>query len=162
MVAIRFAVAIVFVVSLASDAAAGCRGVNLKTRKIQSVQELYSSRSHPGRYFAEATFRRGSGRPLIIYYRRFRSAPGFYRRFIRHHECCHHTLRLKGHPGGDEIGANCCALRRMRASKSLVRRIKSYMIRHDVNSDTVVDYAGQGVAFWRRTAARCPRAARVR
>jgi hypothetical protein len=134
-----------------TEAAAGaCVGVNSQTGQRQSVSELYrTGTSHPRRYFAEATHDRASGRPLIIYYGRYGAAPAYFKSFIRNHECCHHN----GHK--DEIAANCCALRRMGLSASGLAAVRSYIVSKDVNSQTAVDYAGQGSLFWRKTASRC-------
>jgi hypothetical protein len=61
----------------ATDAVGACLGVNRLTEKSQAVQEVFrTSFSHPRRFFAEATHDRGTGRPLIIYYSRYASAPG--------------------------------------------------------------------------------------
>ena len=146
--------------SVAADAA--CWGRNHITGQRQQVREIYrTSYRHPGRFIAEATASK-SGQPLIIYYNRYARLPAFYKSFVRQHECCHHWLRSKGLNSGDEIAANCCALRRMRVSKRTARRIKGYMIRNDINSDVVVNSPGVGLEFWARTIARCPRAARAR
>ena len=143
-------------------AAHACTGINFHTGKRQKVRVIYKTRvSHPGRYIAEATYAPKSGRPLIIYYRRYNSLPGLYKRFVRLHECCHHRA-ARGGAFSDETGANCCALRRMRLSKRQAAFIKSTMIRHNINSDTFATVPGQGAVFWRRTYARCPRAARVK
>jgi hypothetical protein len=134
----------------ATGAAAACAGVNKLTGKSQAVQEIYrTGTSHPRRFFAEATYDRASGRPQIVYYSRYASAPGHFKSFIRNHECCHHN----GHK--DEIAANCCALRRMNLSGSGLAALRSYIVSRDVNSQTVVDYAGQGALFWSKTANRC-------
>jgi hypothetical protein len=134
----------------ADVAVAACTGKNRLTGKSQSVQEIYrTGTSHPRRYFAEATYDRASGRPQIIYYSRYANAPGHFKSFVRQHECCHHL----GHK--DEIAANCCALRRMGLSASGLAALRSYIVSRDVNSQTVVDYAGQGALFWSKTASRC-------
>jgi hypothetical protein len=131
-------------------AAGGCIGVNSQSGKRQSVQETYRTGvSHPRRFFAEATHDRVTGRPQIIYYRRYSTAPAHFKSFIRAHECCHQS----GHR--DEIAANCCALRRMHLSGSGLTALKSYIVSRDVNSETAVDYSGQGSVFWTKTASRC-------
>ena len=90
-----------------------------------------------------------AGRPLIIYYRRYATAPGHFQSFVRHHECCHHA----GH--GNEISANCCAIRRMGLSKSGAAALRNYIVSRDVNSETARDYKGQGALFWGKTESRC-------
>jgi hypothetical protein len=131
-------------------AAGACVGVNSQTGQSQSVQELYrTSVSHPKRYFAEATHDRASGQPQIVYYRRYSTAPAYFKSFIRNHECCHQS----GHK--DEIDANCCALRRMGLSASGLAALRTYIVSRDVNSQTLVDYQGQGSLFWSKTASRC-------
>lgn len=133
----------------APEASAACVGVNSKTGQRQSVAEIYRTGvSHPRRFFAEATHDR-SGRPLIIYYRRYATAPGHFQSFVRHHECCHHA----GH--GNEISANCCAIRRMGLSKSGAAALRNYIVSRDVNSETARDYKGQGALFWGKTESRC-------
>lgn len=132
------------------SAVAACVGVNELTGKSQAVQEIYrTGKAHPRRYFAEATYDRATGRPQIIYYSRYVNAPGHFKSFVRRHECCHHL----GHK--DEIAANCCALRRMGLSASGLAALRSYIVLRDLNSQTVVDYAGQGALFWSKTASRC-------
>jgi hypothetical protein len=65
-------------------AAGGCVGVNSHSGKRQSVQETYRTGiSHPRRFFAESTHDRASGRPQIIYYRRYSSAPAYFKTFVR-------------------------------------------------------------------------------
>jgi hypothetical protein len=54
-----------------------------------------------------------------------------------------------------EIAANCCALRRMRLSRSSLAALRNYIISHDVNSQTIIDHPGQGAAFWAQTASQC-------
>jgi hypothetical protein len=131
-------------------AAGACLGVNSQTGQSQSVQELYRTAvSHPRRFFAESTHDGATGRPLIIYYRRYSTAPDYFKSFIRNHECCHQS----GHK--DEIDANCCALRRMGLSASGLAALRTYIVSRDVNSQTVVDYTGQGSLFWSKTASRC-------
>jgi hypothetical protein len=134
----------------ADVAVAACTGTNRVTGKSQAVQEIYrTGTSHPRRFFAEATHDRATGRPQIIYYARYASVPGHFKSFVRQHECCHHA----GHK--DEIAANCCALRRMQLSGSGLAALRSYIVSRDVNSQTAVDYAGQGALFWSKTASRC-------
>lgn len=131
-------------------ATAACYGVNSKTGQRQSVQQVYRTKvSHPRRFFAESTHHRGSGRPLIVYYRRYATAPGYFKGFIRAHECCHHA----GHR--NEIAANCCALRRLRLSRRGAAAIGRYIVSRNVNSQTVVDYKGQGSLFWSKTVSSC-------
>ena len=131
-------------------ASAACYGVNAKTGKRQSVQQIYRTKiAHPKRYFASSTHDRATGRPQIIYYRRYATAPGYFKSFARAHECCHHSGNR------NEIAANCCALRRMRLSKAGLATLSRYIISRDVNSQTAVDYPGQGRAFWSKTASRC-------
>jgi hypothetical protein len=143
-----FSLAIVLL-AYAPAASAACTGVNSKTGQRQSVLEIYRTGvSHPRRFFAEATHDR-SGRPLIIYYRRYTAAPGHFQSFVRQHECCHHA----GH--GNEIAANCCALRRMGLSKSGAAALRNYIVSRDVNSETARDYKGQGALFWGKTESRC-------
>jgi len=148
----------VLVMSIAR-AEAACWGTNYKTGNKQTVREVYRTGvAHPKRYIAEATYSNKNGQPLIIYYKRYTKFPALYRSFIRLHECCHHAA---GHSGfSDEVGANCCALRRMRLTRARAARIRNIMISHNINSNTVIDYPGQGAEFWSRTAARCPKAAR--
>ena len=142
--------ALVLSLCAVTEVAAACLGVNKITGKSQAVQEIYrTSFSHPRRFCAEATHDRTTGRPQIIYYSRYASAPGHFKSFVRQHECCHHL----GHK--DEIAANCCALRRMQLSGSGLAALRSYIVSRDVNSQTVVDYAGQGALFWSKTANRC-------
>jgi hypothetical protein len=146
----RCLAALVLSLCAATDASGACLGVNSLTGKSQAVQELYrTSTSHPRRFFAEATHDRATGRPVIVYYSRYASAPGHFKSFIRQHECCHHN----GHK--DEIAANCCALRRMNLSGSGLAVLRSYIVSRDVNSQTAVDYSGQGALFWSKTANRC-------
>lgn len=130
-------------------AVAACYGTNSKTKQRQAVHEIYRASSHPKRYFAQAMHDPSTGRPQIIYYRRYSTAPAHFKRFVRQHECCHHL----GHR--NEIAANCCALKRMRLSPSGVAALRSYIISRDVNSQTKVDYKGQGGAFWSKTANQC-------
>ena len=143
--------ALLLVLFASTPAVAGaCVGVNSRTGQSQTVQEVYRTGiSHPRRFFAEATHDRASGRPQIIYYGRYANAPAHFKSFIRNHECCHHN----GHK--DEIAANCCALRRMGLSAGGVAAIRTYVVSRDVNSETAVDYAGQGKLFWSKTASRC-------
>jgi hypothetical protein len=130
-------------------AAAGCLGVNSRTGQRQSVQEIYRTGvSHPRRFFAESTHDR-SGRPQIIYYSRYASAPGYFKSFVRQHECCHQAGFR------NEIDANCCALRRMGLSPSGVAALRNYIVSRDVNSETATDYQGQGALFWGKTESRC-------
>lgn len=131
-------------------ASAACYGVNSKTGKRQSVQQTYKTKtSHPRRFFAEATHHRATGRPLIVYYRRYANAPAYFKTFIRAHECCHHSGNR------NEIAANCCALRRMGLSRRGAAAIGRYIVAKDVNSQTAVDYKGQGSQFWSKTASQC-------
>ena len=146
---------LVFVLASWPEAAEACTGVNFHTGKPQSVRQIYKTRvNHPGRYFAEATHDRKSGRPLIIYYRRYATAPGFFKSFVRRHECCHHIIERRGGNAHDEIAANCCALRGL--SKATRARVGRYIVSRGVNSNAMFAYAGAGQAFWNRTAARCP------
>lgn len=131
-----------------APAAAACYGTNSKTKQRQAVHEIYRS-THPKRYFAQATHDPGTGRPQIIYYSRYSAAPAYFKRFVRHHECCHHL------GNSNEIAANCCALRRMNLSSSGLAALRRYIVSRDVNSQTKVDYHGQGSAFWSKTASRC-------
>jgi hypothetical protein len=132
-----------------APAMAACYGTNAKTKQRQAVHEIYRGSSHPKRYFAQATHDARTGRPQIIYYRRYSRAPAHFRRFVRHHECCHHLGNR------NEISANCCALRRMRLSASGLAALRRYIVSRDVNSQTRVDYKGQGGAFWSKTANQC-------
>ncbi len=133
----------------APPAANACTGTNSKTKQREAVQEIYRSSSHPKRYFAEARHDSRTGRPQIIYYARYNSAPSYFKSFIRAHECCHHAGNR------NEIAANCCALRRLNPSPSTLAAIRSYIIARDVNSQTAVDYKGQGSLFWSKTASQC-------
>jgi hypothetical protein len=115
-----------------------------------AIHEIYRTGvNHPRRYFAETTHDR-SGRPTIIYYRRYSAAPGYFKSFIRNHERCH----LSGYR--NEIAASCCALGRMKLSKSGLAAVRHYVVSRDVNSETVVDYQGQGRLFWSKIESRCP------
>ena len=147
----RLCLALSLLLCASTPAAAGaCVGVNSKTGQSQSVQELYRTGvNHPRRFFAEATHDRATGRPQIIYYSRYGTAPAYFKSFIRNHECCHHN----GHK--DEIEANCCALRRMGLSANGLAALRTYIVARDVNSQTIVDYQGQGSLFWSKTASRC-------
>jgi len=136
--------------AFSSVEAAACTGVNRQTGQRQTVQEIYrTSTNHPRRFFAEATHDRATERPQIIYYGRYATAPAYFKSFVRNHECCHHS----GHR--DEIAANCCALKRMQLSSSGLAALRSYIVSKDVNSQTIVDYQGQGSLFWSKTASRC-------
>ena len=138
-----------------APAAAACTGTNSKTKQRQSVQQIYRTNvSHPNRHFAEASHDPKTGRPVIIYYRRYAKAPGYFKSFVRAHECCHHL----GHR--NEIAANCCALGRMRVSRSSLAAIRNYIVARDVNSETRTDHKGQGSTFWSKTERRCPNVAR--
>lgn len=138
-----------------APAVAACYGTNSKTKQRQSVHEIYRTGvSHPKRYFAEARHDPKTGRPVIVYYRRYGTAPGYFKSFVRHHECCHHMGNR------NEIAANCCALRRMGLSSSGVRAIRNYIISRDVNSQTAIDRQGQGNSFWSKTERSCPSVAR--
>lgn len=151
----RYATILAVVLFVSAPVAAdACTGVNSKTKQRQTVHEIYKSSSHPKRYFAQATHDPRTGRPTIIYYRRYATAPAHFKRFVRAHECCHHA----GHR--NEISANCCAIRRMRLSSSGLAALRNYIISRDVNSQTAVDYQGQGSAFWRKTANQCLGSAR--
>ena len=152
----------IVVLPVLANPAFACTGINIKTNKAQTVRQVFTSKSHPQRYIAAASFDPATGRPLITYYRRYSRLPGYYKSFVRHHECCHHIHRRRGQGFGDEIGANCCALRRMRVSKSLARKIKGYMIRQNINSDVAINSPGVGADFWVRTYSRCPGSARVK
>jgi hypothetical protein len=74
----RRCVAILAVILFAAApvAASACTGVNSKTKQHQTVQEICRSSSHPKRYFAEATHDPKTGRPVIIYYRRYATRAG--------------------------------------------------------------------------------------
>jgi hypothetical protein len=130
-------------------ATAACYGTNSKTKQRQAVQEIYRSSNHPKRYFAESTHDSRTGRPQIIYYGRYGAAPAYFKSFIRAHECCHQAGNR------NEIAANCCALRRLQPSSSGLAAIRDYIISRDVNSQTAVDYKGQGSLFWSKTASQC-------
>jgi hypothetical protein len=43
----------------------------------------------------------------------------------------------------------------MGLSASGLSAVKSYIVSKDVNSETAVDYAGQGSLFWSKTARSC-------
>lgn len=151
----RLCVAILVVLYLCAPVAAlACTGINSKTKQRQSVHEIYRSSSHPKRYFAQATHDPKTGQPLIIYYRRYATAPSYFKSFVRSHECCHHA----GYH--NEISANCCALRRMHLSASGLAALRNYIVSRDVNSQTTVDYKGQGSLFWSKTANQCLASAR--
>jgi hypothetical protein len=146
----RFVLAMSLSLLACTPAAGACMGVNSKTGQSQSVQEVYrTGMNHPRRFFAEATHDGATGRPQIIYYSRYSTAPTYFKTFVRQHECCHHS----GHR--DEIEANCCALRRMGLSASGLVALRTYIVARDVNSQTIVDYQGQGSLFWSKTASRC-------
>ncbi|MHA1572833.1 MAG: hypothetical protein ACTSX8_02465 [Alphaproteobacteria bacterium] len=132
-----------------APAVAACYGTNSKTKQRQAVQEIYRASSHPKRYLAQATHNPRTGRPQIFYYRRYSTAPAHFKRFVRHHECCHHL----GY--SNEIAANCCAIRRMRLSSGGIAALRHYIIARDVNSQTKVDRQGQGSVFWNKTAKQC-------
>jgi hypothetical protein len=142
---------LVLLLCAATPADAGvCVGVNGHSGKRQSVQEIYRTGvSHPRRFFAESTHDRAMGRPQIIYYRRYSTAPAYFKSFIRAHECCHQA----GY--SDEIAANCCALRRLHLSGGGLSALRTYIVSRDVNSQTAMDYSGQGSLFWSKTASRC-------
>jgi hypothetical protein len=136
-------------VLLDSSADAARKGVHRHSGKRPVVREVYKTgTSHPRRFFAEAT-RDSKGRPVIVYYRRYATAPPYFQSFVRNHERCHHL----GYR--NEIDANCCAIRRMRLSSRGLAALRNYIISHDVNSQTVVDHPGQGAAFWASTSSRC-------
>ncbi|MGH6737353.1 MAG: hypothetical protein ACRECX_14950 [Methyloceanibacter sp.] len=144
------AILAIILVAAAPVAAAACTGTNIKTKQRQTVQEIYRTGvSHPRRFIAEATHDPKTGRPVIIYYSRYASAPGYFKSFVRAHECCHHAGNR------NEIAANCCALRRLRLSASGLAAIRNYIISKDINSQTVVDYQGQGGLFWSKTESQC-------
>jgi hypothetical protein len=125
-------------------------GVNSHSGKRQSVQEIYRTGvSHPRRFFAESIHDRVTGRPQIVYYRRYSTAPAYFKSFVRAHECCHQS----GY--GDEIAANCCALRRLHLSGSGLSSLRTYIVSRDVKSETVMEYSSQGSLFWSKTASRC-------
>lgn len=156
ILAVLGAAASLFLLPIAAEA---CTGVNFKTGRPQSVRVIYKTKvSHPDRFFAEATHDRKSGRPLIIYYRRYATAPGFFRSFVARHECCHHSIERAGGRGGDEIAANCCALRSL--GKSTRAAVGRYIVSRDVNSNAVFGFSGMGGQFWNRTVSRCPNLAR--
>lgn len=132
--------------------AAAHRGAKYKPAQ-HGVHEVYRTNvSHPLRYFAE-TKRDRSGRTTIVYYHRYATAPGYFQSFVRNHERCH----LSGH--SNEISASCCALERMRLSRGGVAAVRNYIVARDVNSETAVDYKGQGQLFWSKIERSCPRAA---
>lgn len=140
---------------LGGPAADACTGQNIKTKQRQTVQHIYKTNvSHPNRHFAEARHDPRTGRPVVVYYRRYARAPGYFKSFVRAHECCHHL----GHR--NEIAANCCALRRMGVSRGSLAAIRSYIVSRDVNSETKVDRRGQGSMFWSKTERSCPNVAR--
>jgi len=151
----RLAVFLAASLFFAAPAAAACIGINNKTKQRQSVQQIYrTSISHPKRHFAEATHDPASGRPVIIYYRRYAQAPAYFKSFVRAHECCHQL----GHR--NEIAANCCALKRLRLSRGSTAALRKYIISRDVNSETKSDLKGQGSKFWSKTERSCPTVAR--
>jgi hypothetical protein len=43
----------------------------------------------------------------------------------------------------------------MGLSASGLAALRTYIVARDVNSQTVVDYQGQGSLFWSKTASRC-------
>jgi hypothetical protein len=134
---------------LLDSADAGRKGVRGHSGKKHAVREIYKTgTNHPKRFFAEYT-RDRSGRPTIVYYRRYATAPSYFKTFVRQHELCHHL----GYR--NEIDANCCAIRRMRLSSSGIAAMRNYIISRDVNTQTAVDHPGQGAAFWGKTAGRC-------
>jgi hypothetical protein len=134
---------------LESSAEAARKGAHRHSGKKQAVREIYKTgTNHPKRFFAEYT-RDRSGRPTIIYYRRYATAPSYFKTFVRQHELCHHL----GYR--NEIDANCCAIKRMGLSRSGIAALRNYIISRDVNSQTAVDHHGQGAAFWGKTASRC-------
>jgi hypothetical protein len=148
-------VSAVFLTSLAlllcavGSGAAAYRSAKSNAGKHQAIHEVYRTGvNHPQRYFAEST-RDSSGRPTIVYYRRYSTAPGYFKSFVRNHERCH----LGGYR--NEIAASCCALERMKLSKSGVAAIRHYIVSRDVNSETAVDYQGQGRLFWSKIQSRC-------
>ncbi len=151
----RLAVFLAASLLFGSPAAAACIGANSKTKQRQSVQEIYRTNiSHPRRHFAEATHDPASGRPVIIYYRRYAQAPAYFKSFVRAHECCHHL----GHRS--EIAVNCCALKQLRLSRGSTAALRNYIISRDVNSETKKDHKGQGSKFWSKTERSCPTVAR--
>jgi hypothetical protein len=147
----RLAVFLAASLLIGAPATAACVGVNSKTKQRQSVHQIdRTSVSHPRRYFAETTHDPASGRPGIIYYRRYAQAPAYFKSFVRAHECCHHL----GHR--NEIAANCCALKRLRLSRGSTAILRNYIISRDVNSETKSDHKGQGSKFWNKTERSCP------
>ena len=138
-----------FVAFTGAPAMAACYGTNKKTKQRQAVHEIHRGSYHPQRHFAHATHDPRTGRPQIIYFRRYSNAPSYFRRFVRHHECCHHL----GYR--NEIAANCCAIKRMRLSASGVAALRNYIVSRDVNSQTKVDRKGQGSTFWNKTSKQC-------
>jgi len=151
----RLAIFLVAPLLIGATAAAACTGVNSKTKQRQSVHQIYRTNiSHPRRHIAEATHDPASGRPVIIYYRRYARAPAYFKSFVRAHECCHHL----GHR--NEIAANCCALKRMRLSRSATVALRNYIVSREVNSETKNDHKGQGSKFWTKTEQSCPHVAR--
>lgn len=75
--------AAVLLTSAPTVATAACYGTNSKTKKRQSVHEIYRSSSHPKRYFAESAHDPKTGRPLIIYYARYGAAPAYFKSVVR-------------------------------------------------------------------------------
>ena len=158
----RICCIVITVLLVSANPAFACTGANIKANKTQTVKQIVTNQSHPKRYMAAASFDPVSGRPLITYYRRYIQAPSYFKRFIRHHECCHHILYRNGYSLGDEIGANCCAFRRMKLTKKTAHKIKNYMIREKINSYVAIKTDGVGAEFWSRTVARCPKTARIK
>jgi len=147
----RLAIFLAASLLIGAPATAACVGVNSKTKQRQSVHQIYrTSVSHPRRYFAESTHDPASGRPVIIYYRRYAQAPAYFKSFVRAHECCHQL----GHR--NEIAANCCALKRLRLSRGSTAALRNYIISRDVNSETKSNHKGQGSKFWSKTERSCP------
>ncbi len=110
--------------------------------------------SPPNRHVAVARHDPTSGRPVVFYYRRYARAPGYFKSFVRAHECCHQL----GHR--NEIAATCCALSRLRVSRSSLAAIRNYILSRDVNNETKIDHKGQDSKFWSKTERSCPNVAR--
>jgi hypothetical protein len=118
-------------------------------QKHHAIHEIYRTGvSHPKRYFAE-TMRDRTGRPVIVYYHRYSSAPGYFKSFVMAHERCH----ASGYH--NEVATSCCALTRMRSSKREIAAIGNYIVSRDVNPETAVDYQGQGRLYWSKIENRC-------
>jgi hypothetical protein len=119
-------VSVVIFLCAFAPVAAAYRVTKSKAEKHHAVHEIYRTGvSHPRRYFAESTHDR-SGRPVIVYYRRYSTAPGYFKAFVRNHERCH----VSGYH--NEITASCCALKRMRLSKAGLATVGNYIVSRDV------------------------------